>query len=324
MYQNQYDTLLHTKKLPKSVMFYGEVNYYIDKYIDLTTEKIAATNVQTFFYEDFDFTAAKDALSQGSLFGDITAVVYKSEKNLAKEQLKQLLHICQKNDNSYFIYAIYNPKKSALTSLFTQKNSAAEVRFFDPKPHVAVAELTQKADSLKMQITKSSLEHLYSILNYDLALAMNELHKLAIVDGEIDHKEIDNLVYATSAVKIENLFYDLMDKKPILEHIMQLLESGDDSYKILRQAQYFFQQLFMFRCFIALKGFVDSKEIIGYKLPKFVEEKKASYAQKLKILEYEQLLSRLCEAEIELKKSDALQREALLVATFLNLQQFAK
>lgn len=323
MYKQKFDEFLKGQ-IPKSTMLYGESLYYIEQYIEILSFKIEASQVLKIYPEDYNFDLCKATLSQGSLFGDKTLCIYKGQKALTKEELKALIHLCQKNDNSYFIYALHTNKKPTTTTLFAPKLQAQEVRFFEPNPNVAIAELAQKAKELHIQIDKHVLQHLLLVLNMDIQLAANELRKLSILSEAVTTKDIDNLVYATSAIKVENLFFDLMDKKPVIEHLVQLLDTGDDCYKILRQAQYFFAQLFLFRSYIALHGRVNSKEILGYQLPQFVEEKKSLYAQKLKILQYNELFKRLLYAEIELKKADAIQRDALLITTILNIQTLVK
>ena len=323
MYKHQFDQLL-SKEVPKSTMLYGESLYYIERYIEILTYKIDPSETLKMYVEDYDFTTAKLALSQGSLFGDRTLFIYKAEKALSKEELKILIDLCNKNDNSFFIYAHITAKKPPIANLFSPKSNAQEVRFFEPNPTQALLELEQKAKVLDLSVDKYVLSHLLSVVNMDLMLAVNELHKLAILQHPISNKDIDNLVYATSAVKVESLLFDLMDKKPIVEHLVQLLESGDDCYKILRQTQYFFAQLFLFRSYIALNGRVDSKEILGYMLPKFVEEKKSLYAQKFKILQYNELFKRLLHAESQLKKADTHQKDALLITTLLGIQTLMK
>jgi DNA polymerase-3 subunit delta len=322
MYQNQFDALLQ-KPLPfKSFMLYGEGEYFLDKYAKLIQEKINPDTTLKLYDEDYDFTQAKALLSQGSLFGQSNLFIYKGVKSLPKDDVKSLLSIAQKNENSYFIFLLQSEKKSPLSALFNEKIAAVEVRFFQPGLPQATAELQQAAKALNVQIDRYGLEHLYLLLNGDLSLCRNELQKLSILQTPVTTKDIDNLVYSTNSIKVESLFYDLMDKKPVIEHLTQLLQSGEDSFKLLRQIQYFFQQLFMFRSFIALKGHVDSKEILGYKLPKNIEEKKASYAQKLKILQYKELFQKLIDAELELKKADSMQKEPVLIATILSLQSF--
>lgn len=303
-------------------MFYGEGEYFLDKYLKLVQEKINPDTTLKLYDEDYDFTQAKALLSQGSLFGQSNLFIYKGVKTLPKEDVKSLLSIAQKNENSYFILLFQSEKKSPLSALFNEKSAAVEVRFFQPSLPQATAELQQAAKELNVQIDRYALEHLYLVLNTDLSLCRNELQKLSILQTPITTKDIDNLVYSTNSIKVESLFYDLMDKKPVIEHLTQLLQSGEDSFKLLRQIQYFFQQLFMFRSYIALKGHVDSKEILGYKLPKNIEEKKASYAQKLKILQYKELFLKLLDAELELKKADSMQKEPVLIATILSLQNF--
>lgn len=322
MYKKDFDTLIHSDAAlqTKSFMLWGESRYYIDQYIQTITQKLEATEIVSYYYEDFDFQKIKTSLSQGSLFGDRSIYIYKAQKHINRSQLQAILDICSKSENSFFIYAIYSPLKNALAPLFTKKHSAVAVRFFEPNIPQALTELSSGAQRLGVDTDRHALEHLYFLHNMDLSLSMNELNKLGLVDGVVSSKDIDNLVYTTSSMKLENLFYDLVDNKDITTHLQQNLEAGDDSLKILRQAQYFFHNLFLFRSYIALHGVVDSKSILGYKLPRFIEEKKARYAQKLKILQYSYIFKRLNRLELELKGADSVSKDAILIASLYNIK----
>ncbi len=320
MYKQEFDKQLAQGTRFKSVMLYGESPYFIDSYTQRLGAAIDPSQTVTAYQEEYRFDTAKGTLSQGSLFGDTNLFVYKGEKNLPKNELKELIEICAKNENSYLIYALFGNNFKSIAPLFTPKLHAAHVRFFEPNMQTAMTELGQRAAQLKLQIDRYALHHLYMVLNMNLQLAINELEKLSILEGPVTQKEIDNLVYATNAIKLENLFFDIIDKKPLVDHLHQLIEIGDDEFKITRMAQYFFHQLFLFRSYINLYGQVDSKAILGYKLPRFIEEKKAGYAAKLSLPKFLEVFEYINSMELQLKNASALQREAILISGLIKIQ----
>lgn len=120
------------------------------------------------------------------------------------------------------------------------------------------------------------------LLNNNLALSANELNKLAILEGKVTAKDIDRLVYSTAPLAVEQLLVELFEKKPIVETLSRLLELGVDEFAILRSTQFFINQIFLFHAYMKLHGTIDSKEILGYKLPKQLEQQKANLALRVK------------------------------------------
>ena len=324
MYQREFDQRLK-QELPKAVLLYGDNGYMIDHYIDFYKRKLdAKESMLTLYFDEWDFEQAKGYLSQTSLFGGTNLLIVKNDVKIPKKQLEQLITLANKHSDNYFIYAYDEEKTSAksLTSSFTDKKGGVSVRFFEPNLRDGLAVLQQKALETDLDIDHYALQHLMLLLNNNLALCANELKKLAILGKKITSKDIDYLVYSTAPLATEQLLIDIFNKKPITQTITKLLDLGEDEFKLLRSTQYFVNQIFLFHAYIKLHGYVDSKSILGYKLPKQIEDQKAQLALKVKSASLLKIFEHLLEGELEMKKAPPTQREVLLYSMLIKIQSY--
>jgi len=138
----------------------------------------------------------------------------------------------------------------------------------------------------------------------------------------VTSKDIDRLVYSTAPLVTEQLLIDLFEKRPIVETMSRLMEIGEDEFSILRSTQFFVNQIFLFHAYMKLNGHIDSKAILGYKLPKPIEDQKGSLALKVKSPALLKIFEHLLEVELALKKAPPANRELLLYGAFIKLQSF--
>ncbi len=324
MYQREFDQRLK-QGFSKAVLFYGLDDYMIDHYMDLYKNKLnAKESMLTLYYDEWDFQQAKNYLSQTSLFGGTNLLIVKNDKKIPKKELDQLVVLANKNPDNYFLYGFDETKTSAKTlqSSFTDKKGGVWVRFFEPNIRDGIALLQQKAMQIGLDIDHYALQHLMLLLNNNMALCMNELDKLSILGTKVTSKDINRLVYSTAPLATEQLLIDLFNKKAITETIQKLLDLGEDEFKLLRSTQFFINQIFLFHAYIKLNGHVDSKDILGYKLPKQIEEQKAQLALKVKSAALLKIFEYLLEGELEMKKAPAMQREVLLYSMLIKIQSY--
>ena len=324
MYQREFDQKLK-QSFPKAVLLYGENDYLVDYYIDTYIKKTdAKESMLSLYHDEWDFEQAKSFLSQSSLFGGTNLVVVKREKKIPKKELDILVELANKNEDNYFIYGYSGAAKDArsMQASFTDKKGGVWVRFFEPNVRDGVAILQQKAQQIKLDIDHYALQHLMLVLNNNLALCANELDKLAILGTKVTGKDIDRLVYSTAPLVTEQLLIDLFNKKPIISTITKLLETGEDEAALLRATQYFVNQIFLFHAYIKLNGHVDSAAILGYKLPKQIEEQKAQLALKVKSASLLKIYEHLLESELAIKKAPNTQKEVLLYSMLIKLQGY--
>ncbi len=324
MYQREFDQKLK-QTLPKAVLFYGENDYLIDHYIDLYIKRTdAKESMLSLYHDEWNFEQAKNFLSQTSLFGGTNLVVVKHDKKIPKKELDILIELANKNEDNYFLYGYSGAAKDAksMQSSFTEKKGAVWVRFFEPNIRDGIAMLQQKAQQIQLDIDHYALQHLMLLLNNNLALCANELNKLAILGMKVTSKDIDRLVYSTAPLATEQLLIDLFNKKPITATITKLLDLGEDEASLLRSTQYFVNQIFLFHAYIKLHGHVDSAAILGYKLPKQIEEQKAQLALRVKSAALLKIFEHLLESEILIKQAPTTQKEVLVYSMLIKLQGY--
>jgi len=324
MYQREFDQRLR-QSLPKAVLFYGENDYMVDHYIEMYVKQTdAKDSMLSLYHDEWNFEQAKNFLSQTSLFGGTNLVVIKHEKKIPKKELDILVALANKNTDNYFIYSYTGAGKDAksMQAAFTDKKGGIWVRFFEPNIRDGVAILQQKAQTIQLDIDHYALQHLMLVLNNNLALCANELDKLAILGTKVTGKDIDRLVYSTAPLATEQLLIDLFNKKPITDTITKLLDIGEDEAAILRATQYFVNQIFLFHAYIKLNGHVDSAAILGYKLPKPIEDQKAQLALKVKSASLLKIFEHLLESELLIKKAPNTQKEVLLYSMLIKLQSY--
>lgn len=324
MYQRDFENLLRTTP-PRAMLFYGENAYliasYLQHYINITH---ASDSLLTLYFDEYSFEKAKAYLSQSSLFGGTNLLIVKRDKKIPKKELDSLIELVNKHADNYFLFEYQGSATDAksLQSAFNPKKGANWLRLFEPNIRESIHMLQKKAQNIGLDIDYFALQHLMLLLNNNLGLCANELNKLAILKGKVTAKDIDRLVYSTAPLAIEQLLIDLFEKKAIIQTIQRVLEIGEDEFSILRSTQFFVNQIFLFHAYRKLHGHIDSKKILGYKLPKQIEDQKANLALNVKSASLLKIFEHLLEVELELKKASANNRELLLYGAFIKLQSY--
>jgi DNA polymerase-3 subunit delta len=320
MYKNEFDNHIRNKTVSNSFVFFGESAFLIDMYVKMLSN-IEDANRLDYYYDEYDFNSAKAHLSQGSLFGDRNILIIKSEKKVPKKELDTLLELTAKNPDNIFIYAYYgSDHKSYNNAKSFAKTKTMAVRFFHPKEYEAQNILLQIAQQKGVNIDKYTLSHLLKIHNNDIALASNEIEKFQLFEREITTKDVDSLVYGLGEINLEEFTTKLLEKKDIREDIKNILEHGEDEIRIITALSAALTQLYMFNIYIRVHGTPNAKEILGYMAPKFVVEKKASMAIKIKPATYYKLHQLLLESELKMKSSH-IDKSAILFSTLIKLQK---
>lgn len=321
MYRNELERLIKSGTKLRGIMLYGECHFLIEYYLKHFSN-IPDANMLSLYHDEYEFTAAKAHISQGSLFGGENVLIIKSEKKLPKKELDILLSLVQKNPDNTFIYAYYGPDMKTSAKAFNKKSGGIEVRLFSPYPNEAKAMLLQEAQRLQVQLDGYSANHLIESQNGDLSLAFNELKKLQILGRPITTKDIDTLVYGVGEVKIDQFINHLLDKKDFREEVQRILESGVDEIRIITAISAHLSQLFLFYSQIKVNGVGDSRAVLGFKLPPKIEQARAQQSIRLKQYQYEQVLQLLIECELQMKSSGGMDKTALLLATLIKLQSY--
>ena len=324
MYKREFDRLLSSGPLPKSLMLYGDNDYYLDLYADAFIDKTGAKEgMLKLYYDEYDYQRAKNHLGQSSLFGDMNLLVVRSDKKIPKKELTHLIELAAKNETNFFLYLYTGSDFKSLTAAFSKKMAAEHVRFFPPNLKEAADILQAEAQRHAIPIDRYAIEHLAMTLNLNLALAVNELHKLALLGTPIGTKEIDEHVYSLAPMAMEEFLLTLFSRRPLTDALAQWHRLGEDEYAALRALQHFTTQLFLFHAYIKLHGAPDSREILGYRLPRPVEEQRAKLAVRLSPALFEKIFDALADGEEAMKRpAAATQKETLFFATLIKIKSF--
>lgn len=308
--------------VPNAMMLYGASPYMIDYYIKKLSHIYAPQDEACkLYYNEYNFTAAKAHLSQGSLFGGSNLLIIKSEKKVPKKELDELIAMVAKSPTNFFIYAYYGTDYTGSNKSFDPKKTASDhVRFFEPKLNDAVPLLQEEAARIKLQIDYASLSHLFNSQNGDIALSINELGKLAILNRPIQAKDIDALVYSLADVKLDDIIANLLEKKDFKRDLAQLLESGEEAPRVIGNISSFITLLFKFLAHIKLNGSVTSKAVLGFQLPPDIEKQRIALSRRFTLKHYQVMLQLLLDCELQLKHSSAQDKDSILYAGLLKLQ----
>jgi len=326
MYRREFEKLL-SQGLPHALLLYGENLYFKEKYLRLYRERVSdGATALSLYYDEYDFERAKSYLSESSLFGDENLLIVRRDRKIPKKELDTLVSLAQSNASNYFVFLFEGEDRDAkpLLSSFSAKSGGVAVRLFPSNTNEGVTILSQEAQRVGLDIDTYALSHLMTVERNDLSLCVKEIEKLAISGEKITGKDIDNQVFGASSLGMEELFTELFDGKSISHTLEKLLELGEDENTIMRSLQRFTQQIFMFNAYARLYGRPDSKEILGYKLPRELEERRASIALRLSPAVLLRIYDYLLKSDIEMKRSSGVCRESLLYGTFVGLQSLMK
>jgi DNA polymerase-3 subunit delta len=323
MYKNEFEKALNSNQLFSSYLFYGESDYLVNYYTELLSLKHSTSkeDITKIYFSDYKFDYCKQVISQLGLFGGNNVLVIKTDKKIPKKELDFLIKQCKDMDNSFLIVCGYGDKTfTTMAKSFTKKTDGAVVRLFDPYPNEIATILKNEAIKKKLNIDIPELMHLYNTHKQNLTNAVNDLDKLSVYSEQhISTSMIDLYCFGSSALNLEDFIYDLLNGKNIIDDIELLEEDGAEPITVINQITSTLTGLFNFNSFIKLNGFVDSKAILGYKLPKNIEEKRARLSIKIAPKNYNRIFDILFDAELKLKTDSKIDKKSLFIATLLKI-----
>lgn len=317
MYKNEFDKLFKNSKHFKAYMFYGQSSFLVESYAAMVASSLANVDeVEKVYFDDYNFKYAKDKLLQSSLFSSNNLLLVKLEKKLPKKEVLELIEAANSNPDSTIIFACLGDGDfKTMGGYFTAKLNALSVRMFNPFPNEAIHLLQEKSQQLNISIDSSALNHLYFMHRNDLALCMNDLDKLAILDESISSKVVEKHCFGIGTVSMEDFLFNLLSGSSIAKDLYFLLEEGINEVYLTTQITAFVQQLFMISAYARTIGAPNAKEILGFVPPKSVWEKKTRLAISIKPEQFLAMFEFLNTLELELKSSRINDTNAYIQAT---------
>lgn len=304
MYQKELEVKLAKDTLIRAILLYGEDSFLIEYYGEKITQKLLEQGCEknSFYFNDFDYESALSCLSQGSLFGDSSLVWIKIDKKIPKKQLDSLLATLQKTQSGHLILEFYQADNKT-SAQYAQDCKAMiqsfkgqdffEVRFFKPNLKESLNILREYATKFELRISDFLLKKILEQQNFNLGLTLAELKKYSIFDEEINTQIVDSLGYGLGSITYEEILELLLTKKPYYHHLEQFLEQGFEEVSLINEIQRYFFTLFLFATHIKLYGNLSSEEVLGYKLPQALLEKKKNLAIRLNQSQYQNIFYHL-------------------------------
>lgn len=305
MYKNEFDNTLRQNKTFNAYMFFGQSTYLVEHYASLVASNHGSSqDIEKVYFDDYNFKYCKDKLLQSSLFSSNNILIIKTEKKLPKVEVMALIEACNTNPDSVVIFACIGDNDfKTMSGYFSAKTSSTSVRMFAPNPFEASKILEDEARKLNLRYDITALNHLFFMHRNDLALTVNDLKKLAILDEHISAKVVDNYCFGIGVVSLEDFLHNLLNFDDISKELNTLLEEGMNEIYLLTQVTAFVQQLFMISAYTRINGMANAKEILGYVPPKAVWDKKAKLAIGIKPQTFLKMFDYLNNLELELKSN---------------------
>jgi DNA polymerase-3 subunit delta len=302
MYKNEFDSL---KELPHFLVFYGN-SFFLDIYQKKIEEKFKDKNILKFYFDEFKKDIVKTYLMENSLFSSGNVLIIKTDKfNKDLEDLKKYA-----KDSYCFIFYTGNKKINLNKNEF--------VRFFEP----SFKEIVEYIDtlSLKESVTFSSEAKIFLAKSIEPAFLENEIKKLANFKKEISVKDIKEVVFLYKEESFEELFVKILNNEDFFEDLQKLLKIVDFKRVIPSFIKYL-NMLYKFYLYIKVNGSFDSKTLLGYKLPKHIEEERVKLAMQLKEEDYKNLLDYLLNKELLMRNSEK-EKEAIFWESMIFLRNY--
>jgi DNA polymerase-3 subunit delta len=135
----------------------------------------------------------------------------------------------------------------------------------------------------------------------------------------IDNRLIDQIIFGATSVDLDLFYHKLLSKSSVVKEIELILDKGEDEIRIITGLASYISMLFQFYLCAKVNGNVDSKLILGYKLPPQIEQSRAHLAIALKQSQYQTLFTLLQQSELSLK-SETIDKTSLLLETLMKIK----
>ncbi|WP_233704476.1 DNA polymerase III subunit delta [Helicobacter cynogastricus] len=289
MYHQEFLSYLE-RATPRVALLYGEP-FYIDHYTNEILRRYAQAEQYRYYFNDYDFKAVLEVLSQDSLFGEGSVVLLKLDKKLGNKEITALLEAVATCSKSALIIGFYPLNKNTYIQECKQfsaqlkhpklTETLVEVRFFPPKSSEFLELLQKRAQALKVIVDSQTL---FLLLEYnDVGIAYQELEKLALLGRPITMADVQENMHGGGAVEIEKLFEALFERKgDSLAILNRLQQEGLDGVELVRVVGRYFYQLTLFAMHLKMHGSVQAREILGFNPPPAVSAQLRQRCTRLK------------------------------------------
>ncbi|WP_258032468.1 hypothetical protein [Campylobacter concisus] len=226
MYRKDLELNLANANLSNYFLLFGADEFQIELFGKeiLSFYSSEDANLLSLYFDEYNYAQASSHLSEQSLFGGKNILYVKSDKKIPAKELKELISLCSKSQNNYFLFELY---ESDMKLVFdTQKAFGTNfARFFKPStPDEAINLLAKSSAKIGLNITKNALYELYFTHNENLYLAASELTKLKSLNTHIEQDDVKRLVFGLGGINFDDFFNKFMALKDIKNDFFTYLE----------------------------------------------------------------------------------------------------
>jgi DNA polymerase-3 subunit delta len=323
MYKRDFDLLLSSKNIPRTIFLYGACDYQLSLLENEILKLWDEDNILKLYFDEYDFKSAKSYLNQTSLFSNKNIFLLKLEKAPPQKEIEELTKLCEKSDVNHFLFIFYG--EDAKAKEIAKAFGKSFVRVFKPNPNEALKFLIDEAKKIDLNISNFVLQHLYSTHNENLSLSINELAKLSLLNREISNFDIDNLIFGMGDIALETFITKLLNDEKIINMYKTVAQNGTiDEIRLINAIQSHLFQFFLFHAYIKMNGTFDPEKILGHPLPPQIAKQRSEMAMKIKSKTFAKLFKVLVNAEYALKTNSNLDKESYIISTLLKLQECLK
>jgi DNA polymerase-3 subunit delta len=213
--------------------------------------------------------------------------------------------------DNYFYLFYYGDSKQVKTKGFGNNF----VRFFKPDLREMIILSNEYMKSKNISI---DLEHLkYLISKIDYRFLFREIDKVSMLKN-ISKNSIDKLLFDYSQTSFDELFDALFLKQEYLKKLEYILYEGVDEIAVLMAFVRYVNNLYMFNLHIKNISHENvSKDVLGYQLPKQIEEIRKKISIQIKEEQFLQIFEILFRNELAMKSSK--DKHSLIFQTFIEI-----
>ncbi|WP_103651193.1 DNA polymerase III subunit delta, partial [Campylobacter concisus] len=240
MYRKDLELNLANANLSNYFLLFGADEFQIELFGKeiLSFYSSEDANLLSLYFDEYNYAQASSHLSEQSLFGGKNILYVKSDKKIPAKELKELISLCSKSPDNYFLFELY---ESDMKLVFdTQKAFGTNfARFFKPSnPDEAINLLAKNSAKIGLNITKNALYELYFTHNENLYLAASELTKLKSLNTHIEQDDVKRLVFGLGGINFDDFFNKFMALKDIKNDFFTYLEDPNFNEILLLNSLY--------------------------------------------------------------------------------------
>lgn len=240
MYRKDLELNLANANLSNYFLLFGADEFQIELFGKeiLSFYSSEDANLLSLYFDEYNYAQASSHLSEQSLFGGKNILYVKSDKKIPAKELKELISLCSKSQDNYFLFELYEADMKLVFD--TQKAFGANfARFFKPSnPDEAINLLAKSSAKIGLNITKNALYELYFTHNENLYLAASELTKLKSLNTHIEQDDVKRLVFGLGGINFDDFFNKFMALKDIKNDFFTYLEDPNFNEILLLNSLY--------------------------------------------------------------------------------------